>query len=136
MMSAETREGACRGLAIGFGVVLLAFEVIQHLGNPYRWPWQVTAADVLAVAMLWYGAWRSPRVLTGGWGFACALLYVAVLISWIGRWPPLTLAALVALLTLSIVGFVFSLFPIPQGSPAASDSGAKSANEQGPAPLH
>ena len=37
--------------------------------------------DYIAVALLLYGAFRSPRILAAGWGFTCAMFYVAFFVS-------------------------------------------------------
>ena len=129
LKNGETREGVCRGLAIGFGVVLAGFDVLLW-SYPFRWIWLVP--NGLAVALLWYGAWRSPRVLTGGWGFACAVLYLDVSVCLIRREPKLLLTALAALFALTVVGFVLSLFPLPQASPAAVPANGQGQQQTNP----
>lgn len=67
-MTHEAAYRISRRLAIAFGTGLAVIEVFYNWGNPSWWPFIVV--DFVAVALLLYGAMRSPTVLAAGWGFA------------------------------------------------------------------
>ncbi len=61
------------------------------------------------MALLLYGALRSPQVLAAGWGFACAMFYMAFFVSLdSGREGPLMIG-MALLLGLTILGVVLSV---------------------------
>jgi hypothetical protein len=110
-LSNNRREELCRRLAIGFGLTLAAIEVAYNWNNPSWWPF--IAVDYIAVVLLLYGAWRSPRVLTGGWGFTCAMFYMAFFSSWYQGTSPALLAGMGTMFAVTIVGFILSLPAVP-----------------------
>lgn len=69
-----------RRVGLGFGIVLAMIEVFYNLGDPSWWPFILV--DYLAVALLVYGSLRNPHVLAAGWGFTCAMFYMAFFDSW------------------------------------------------------
>lgn len=106
-MGDSGREALCRRMAFGFGTLLAVIEVLYNWNNPSWWPF--IAVDYIAVALLLFGAWRSPRVLTGGWGFACAMFYMAFFSSWQEGRPLPLLAGMGVLFAVTIIGFLLSL---------------------------
>ena len=97
-----------RWLGLGFGVTLAVVEVFYNWGDPSWWPFILV--DYLAAALLVYGALRSPRALAAGWGFACAMFYMAFFLHVEeGRTPALLLTGIGAMLAATIVGLGLSL---------------------------
>ena len=68
-----------RRLAVGFAVFLAIAEVARNWGDWGYWPFWVV--DYLAVALLLFGARRvehdGGRLLSGAWGFTCAMFYMS-----------------------------------------------------------
>ena len=73
-------------LAVGFSIVLTIVETVHNWGdwsNPALW-----IIDYFACALLFAGGWLVLRVkspaglslLTAGWGFACAMFWMAYFI--------------------------------------------------------
>jgi len=73
-------------LAVGFAIVLMIVETVHNWGdwsNPALW-----IIDYFACALLFVGAWlvlkgnhiNGVALLTGGWGFACAIFWMAYFI--------------------------------------------------------
>jgi hypothetical protein len=118
----DAREALNRRLAIVFGVGLALIEVGYNWSNPSWWPFILV--DYIAVALLLYGAWRSPRVLAAGWGFACAMFYMAFFFSWRPETNDLVLFGMGALFALTIVGLLLSLADAPQ-PPHGSDESVR-----------
>lgn len=110
-MASNGRESQCRRLAVVFGLALAVIAVAYNWSNPSWWPF--IAVDYIAVVLLLYGAWRSPRVLTGGWGFTCAMFYMAFFSSWDQGRAPSLLIGMGAMFGITIVGFALSLPPVP-----------------------
>jgi hypothetical protein len=106
-MEPEARERLCRRLAIGFGVGLALIEVAYNWGNPSWWPFILV--DYIAVALLLYGAWRSTRILAAGWGFACAMFYMAFFSVWDRGAPALLLAGMGSLFIITVLGLLLSV---------------------------
>lgn len=97
-----------RRLALGFGATLAVAEVGFNWGDPSWWPFILV--DYLAVALLVYGALRSPRVLAAGWGFACAMFYMAFFLFIEGGQTPTLLSIGVgAMFAVTVVGLGLSV---------------------------
>jgi hypothetical protein len=107
MLDPVSAEKVARWLGVAFGTALAIIEVFYNWNDPSWWPFILV--DYIAVALLLYGAWRSPRVLTAGWGFTCAMFWMAFFFSWeLGaeRW---ILAGMGFLFALTIVGLTLSV---------------------------
>jgi hypothetical protein len=117
-----TRRSLGVRLALPFAVFLAVAEVVRNWGDWQFWPFWVV--DYIAVALLAWGWWAMRRgrpgalvVLSGAWGFTCAMFYMAFfshlsLLSSPGRGPidPRTLTVIVGLLfAVTVVGFVSTL---------------------------
>ena len=96
-----------RRLAIGFAASLAVIEVFYNWGNPSWWPF--IAVDYIAVALLFYGAFRSPRVLAAGWGFTCAMFYMAFFISLDAGRGGAVMLGMGGLFALTILGLALSV---------------------------
>lgn len=106
-MTPDELQTASRRLALVFGASLAVIEVFYNWADPAWWPF--IAVDYIAVALLLYGAWRSPGVLAAGWGFACAMFYMAFFFSLeAGRTGPAMLG-MGALFALTGIGLGLSL---------------------------
>lgn len=107
-MSVRDRELWCRRLGISFAILLGIVEVFYNWSNPSWWPFILV--DYIAVGLLLYGSWKSHRVLAAGWGFACAMFYMAFFLSWeLGEAPTLILVGMAALFAWTIIGLILSL---------------------------
>ena len=106
-----------RWLGLGFGATLAVVEVFYNWGDPSWWPFILV--DYLAVALLVYGALRSRRVLAAGWGFACAMFYMAFFLHIeLGQTPTLLLIGMGAMFAVTIVGLCLSLISGAVGTKA------------------
>ena len=104
-----------RNLGLVFAIGLAITEVFYNWGNPSWWPFILV--DYIAVALLVYGALRSPLILAAGWGFACAMFYMAFFISLDeGRTGPV-LIGMGALFGLTILGLALSVHVALQQDP-------------------
>jgi hypothetical protein len=91
-----------RRLGLAFAAALAVIEVGYNWRRPSWWPFILV--DYIAVALLLYGALRSPRVLAAGWGFACAMFYMAFFLTLqAGQRGPL-LVGMGALFAVTVVG--------------------------------
>lgn len=106
-MSSASAGNLSRRLAIGFGIALAVIEIFYNWGNPSWWP--LILVDYIAVALLLYGAFRSPPILAAGWGFACAMFYMAFFVSLeAGRGGPVMLG-MGLLFALTVLGLASSV---------------------------
>lgn len=71
---------ASQKLAVFFGIFLGVFEVFYNWSNPSWWPFILV--DYIAVGLLLYGAFKEPKLLPIGWGFSCAMFYMAFFLMW------------------------------------------------------
>ena len=78
-MNGELTFQISRRLGIAFGVAVAVIEVFCNWGNPSWWPFILVG--YIAVALLLYGALRSPLILAADRGFACAMFYMAFFVS-------------------------------------------------------
>jgi len=62
-----------------------------------------------AVSLLLYGALRSPRVLAAGWGFSCAMFYMAFFSSVDAGRGGGVMWGMSALFALTVLGLVLSV---------------------------
>ena len=129
-LSARSRR-LSRQLAVGFALFLAVAEIVRDWGDWGYWPFWVV--DFLAAGLLLAGARASRReggaagsggaLLSGAWGFACAMFYMSFF-SHLERLRadsaapdhgPLSHARLAvaigALFGVTVVGFVLSLGP-------------------------
>jgi hypothetical protein len=98
---------------------LAVIEVAFNWGDPSWWPFIVV--DYVAVALLVAGAHWSPRVLAAGWGFACAMFYMAFFVAAQEPGTPRPLlAGMGAMFGLTVVGLGLSL--VGAGKPRNSGS--------------
>lgn len=70
-----------RWLAVVFAIVLAFGEIVRNRNGWQWWPfWTVdyiAAGLLLAGAILWKNPSRPNPILTGGWGFACAIFWMS-----------------------------------------------------------
>jgi hypothetical protein len=117
LLHAKQRELLRVRLTVGFAVVLAVVEVIVNVRSRSWWPFILV--DYIAVALLLVGAVWSRRVLAAGWGFACAMFYLAFFSTWErgGGW--LLLLGMGALFAVTIFGLALTLLPeTPDREPA------------------
>ena len=107
-MDPVTADGISRRLAIGFGLALAVIEVFYNWGNPSWWPFILV--DYIAVALLLYGALKSPRILAAGWGFTCAMFYMAFFSSLDAGRGGSVMVGMGLLFALTVVGLALSVY--------------------------
>ena len=107
MLESHSALNASRRLGLVFGVGLAVIEVFYNFPNPAWWPFVLV--DYIAVALLVYGSLRNERVLMAGWGFACAMFYMAFFASWANGSSGFTFTGMGLLFAMTVAGLLLSL---------------------------
>lgn len=92
---------------MAFGVGLAVVELVYNIWSPSWWPFIVV--DYIAVILLLYGALRSLRILSAGWGFAAGAHYMAFFVSWGTSGPSPMILGLGLLFAVSIWGLLLTV---------------------------
>ena len=105
-MQLFTGKTASQKLAIIFGIFLGVFEVFYNWSNPSWWPFILV--DYIAVGLLLYGAFKNKKILPIGWGFTCAMFYMAFFLMWEQK-AGLVVTGAGTLFFITIVGLLLEL---------------------------
>ena len=98
-------------LALFFSLLLAIIEVAYNWNNPSWWPFILV--DYIAAGLLLWGALSQSRVvLAAGWGFSCAMFYMAWFLTVReGKASAFIVVGMGILFAITIVGLALTLMP-------------------------